>query len=362
MLVFAQLALRCFFSGDRARNKLGAVVLLYAALSFYQANLGHFVVWGLLIAALRGKLRAEKKVLTTLVWVMIIGLIASAISIVSQRVLERLGVVAGTERSPVLSAMLRNLPDLIKIAYNNVLIDGMHFMGRTMGIVTVCLTLGMLVGCILRRREVSMWMLLLTAMIAFAIPYAPHLLSDWIWLVPRTLMSVFSYLSFCALVMLYLSCTKKECGRIAPPAVSAVLVLVIGAFLLVNAKGIYTIGLEQIRSNLLDKYEAKAILKRVEAYEQAEGREVTRFGYVRDSWIIWAYPEAPNCYMDINTRAGAKDWEIEKYLSYYGNRYFQIVEVPEEIRAACFEGREWDEFNPDEQVVIVDDTLYLGAY
>ena len=230
---------------------------------------------------------------------------------------------------------------------------------KTWELINRCLTLGMIISCITRAdKGASVWMILLLALISYAVPYAPHMLTGDMWLAPRTLFSVFSYLSFCGLVIVYF----LRPGRVQSHFISAGLAAALAVFLLVNARGIYIIGLEQIRSNAAERYEAEEILKRVADYEQAQGQEVTKLGYVRDSANRYANREAPNAYMDINVRAGVVDWEIPAILSYYRGRDFQLAEVPEEIRESYFAGHEWDSFNPDEQVVLVGDTLYLGIY
>lgn len=140
------------------------------------------------------------------------------------------------------------------------------------------------------------------------------------------------------------------------------LVLILSVFLLVSARGIYTIGLEQIRSNLADQHEAEAVLNYISEYENSSGQTVSKLGFVRDSATVWANPEAPNAYMDINIRSGAVDWEIPAILSYYRGSGFDVVEVPLKIRTKYFDGHDWNAFDPDEQLVFVGDTLYLGVY
>ena len=49
-------------------------------------------------------------------------------------------------------------------------------------------------------------------------------------------------------------------------------------------------------------------------------------------------------------------------ISYYSNRYYNKVEMDKEIYDEHFKGRNWNDFNIDEQLIFKDDTLYLIIY
>lgn len=357
MLVFCQLALRSLFAGNRMANTVRSFCLLCVSLGFYQAAIGYFVLWGLLLAALQSDLRADKKALVRLLRVLLLGASASVFAIGLQRALESGGLIPGTARSPSLQVVFRNLLYLLTYGQWRVLVDGMHFLGLAMGLVTGLLSAALVVSCIRAKRHPGIvWLGISLSIIGYGISFAPHMFSSMIWMAPRTLFPVFSYLSVCGVWIVFLFSGQKKQGL---PVVSAV---VMGVFLLVNAKGIYTIGLEQIRSNAADACEAREILEHVYSYERESGRFVTSVGTVPDSAICYSHPEAPNVYMDINVRSGAVDWEVAPLLSYYSGRRFQSTEVPAEIRETYFAGKEWDCLDIEEQVILIGDTLYLGVY
>ena len=355
MLLPAQLALGSFFAGDDARHRLRAFLWLLLSLSFYQASIGYFVVWGLLIALLRGELRADRKTVSALLWVLAVGAAAGLAIVAVQRLMELAGLTAGTERSPGVRNIWDNFLLLATQWQRYVLADGMHFLGPAMGAAAALLAAGLVLSCAgAGLSAASFCLTLAAALAAYGVSYAPHLLSGKIWLAPRTMFSLFSWFSFCGVLIVYLGRGR----RLLPYAAAAVIAL----FLLANVRGIWTIGLEQIRSNAEDRRQALAILERIEDYERAQGVSVDKLGYVRDSLPTYNNPEAPHAFMDINIRAGAIDWEIPRILEYYGNRRFELTDVPDEIVKAHFEGKEWSAFDPDEQVVLDGNAVYLGIY
>ena len=361
MLIPCQLALRCFLAGDRLGHRLGAAVLLIISLSFYQAALSYFVIWGFLITAMRCDFRTDKKAMSSLLHVLIVGAAASIVILASQKLMEVFHYTAGTKRSPSLSALFYNFFYLLSVAQYKVLLSGMHFMGITMGFIIVGLTADMIAKRFaFDGNSTPKQLIVAPILLAYAISFAPHLLSGTIRVTPRTLFGIFSYLSFCALTILYLySKGQKHRGFILS---GRTLTLILLVFLLMSASSIDLIGREQIRSNQADREQAEVILDRVAKYEQATGQSVSKLGLVFDQSTCHYQPEAPNGYMDINARPGARDWEIPSYLSYYRGSEFTVVDVPDEVRAAHFDGCEWDSFDPDEQVVLIGDTLYLGIY
>lgn len=357
MLLLAQSALRCFAEG----KKLLSLLLLILSISIYQAGIGYFVVWGVLIALLRGNLQDNKETYRGLGSVLGIGMTACAVVVGCQKVLELTGLVSGTERSPEVHTLFRNALYLLTTGQKQVLIEGMHFLRWTMLVFTLLLTSCLFLLCFIKEKT-STLLVIIMSIVAYAIPYAPHLITGTIWLAPRTIFSVFSYLPFCGILIVFIitdgGLHEERMKNIFTVCISALLFL----FVLINFAGIHTIGVEQIKNNVSDRIQAEVLLDRVYDYENESGETVTKVAMVYDGTTTWSNPEVDNPYMDINIRSFTKDWEIIAILSYYGDREFQLVDVPHEVYEAYFAGKEWDSFKPDEQAVLLGDTLYLGVY
>lgn len=357
MYLLAQFALRCFAEG----KKLLSLLLLILSMSIYQASIGYFVVWGVLLTLLRGKLQGNKETYRGLGSVLGIGMTACAVVVGCQKMLELTGHVPGTERSPGGHTLLRNALYLLTTGQKQILIDGMHFLRWTMGAFTLLLTSCLFLLCFFKKKT-SMLLIIIMCIVAYAIPYAPHLITGTIWLAPRTIFSVFSYLPFCGILIVFIitdgGLHEERMKNIFTVCISALLFL----FVLINFAGIHTIGVEQIKNNVSDRIQAEELLDRVYDYENESGETVTKVAMVYDGTTTWSNPEVDNPYMDINVRSFTKDWETIAILSYYGDREFQLVDVPHEVYEAYFAGKEWDSFKPDEQAVLHGDTLYLGVY
>ncbi|MBR0352566.1 MAG: glucosyltransferase domain-containing protein [Oscillospiraceae bacterium] len=357
MLLFAQLALRVFFSKNTMGRKLLSTFLLVLSLGFYQAAVAYFIIWGLLTAVLREDLRADRKTFRSLLEFMIVAAAASILTVALQKLFEVTGLVSGTDRSPGLGTLFYNLFRLATSGQWNVQAKGMHFLGCLMGLTTFSLTIGLYVF-VKKAKKSSLWLIILLSLICYGISFLPHALTPTVWLAPRSLFGVFSYISFCAILILYVRQGCTERGGVMHVAFAALL----GVFLVANARGIYLIGLEQIRSNITDKTVIYTVEERIEAYEQESGVSVNRIGLIFDSSTWVSNPDIKNTYMDINQRATSVSWQIPASFFYFFERELDSVDVPEDVYREYFDGREWDSFNMEEQIILIDNTLYWGVY
>lgn len=384
MILTGHLSMKFLFTGDRFINKILAVCFLTISLGFYQAVIGYFVIWGLLIAALRGRLRPDGRSFGLIRQVIGVALVSSALSVLTQCILRITGIIPQTARLFSVESVMGNIRYLITEGIKEVFGGGMHFLGYFLGVLTVFLLLWLL-RCLLKYRcsldSVSL-VLVLTA-VCFAVPFAPHIIIKDRWLSPRSMFSFFSFLSFCGIMSLYLEnyyqlqsgrsvSSGKKNGRLTGQGnkrsgrqrryFRSAGVCLICIFLFLNMAGIFKIGVEQIRSNTADKYQAMIILERIRRYEEKSGNTITGICFIEDNAVTYANPEAPDHYMDINTRAGATVWQRLKILEFYSGRSFRNVDLTQELQVHYFEGKEWDSFLPEEQLVFCKDTLFIGVY
>ena len=114
-------------------------------------------------------------------------------------------------------------------------------------------------------------------------------------------------------------------------------------------------------SNTLDKNYSQIILKEIEKYEEKTGITVTKLGTCTDAYAPTFYEESRVHYGQINERVigQATRTLIE---AMWGRRFEGADGVPADVYEEYFAGKNWDYFDVNEQLVIVDDTAYLCVY
>ncbi len=113
-------------------------------------------------------------------------------------------------------------------------------------------------------------------------------------------------------------------------------------------------------SNTLDKTYSKIILEEIEKYEEETGVAVTRFAAINDAYAPAYYEESRIHYEQINERIMGQSTR-SMFEAFWG-RHFDAAGMPDEIINEHFADKNWDYFDVNEQLVIVDDTAYLCVY
>ena len=132
--------------------------------------------------------------------------------------------------------------------------------------------------------------------------------------------------------------------------------------LVVNIACIQGIALDQMKVNRQDKREAEEIVRLIREYEEESGQRVDTISWSWDGRYTWTYPEVKYTFMDMNVRAGARDWSLIDCIGYYAGRRFGSATMPGELLAAYFSGQEWDSFQPEEQIHFEGNKMYLMVY
>ena len=97
---------------------------------------------------------------------------------------------------------------------------------------------------------------------------------------------------------------------------------------------------------------AEQIIENIEEYEK-ENQEITQIYYCYDSKT------------DIATFAETavyQRYSLEAIINYYSDRGFKAKEMSPEEKDKYFGNNEWSEINKEEQLVFVDNSLYLCCY
>ena len=137
----------------------------------------------------------------------------------------------------------------------------------------------------------------------------------------------------------------------------------LGIFLLFNMYHINGFATTQFTTNAIDHEIAYAMNDAISQYEEETDTKIINIGFAEDSHKEWTYSSTfTYAAGDQNIRAWANDWARPEMFHYVTGRDFTIVPVENEIYQQYFEGKNWTSFNAEEQMIFIEDTVYLAIY
>ncbi len=142
------------------------------------------------------------------------------------------------------------------------------------------------------------------------------------------------------------------------------LVLLSIGYICIQVFSIQKIAENRRLSNDMDRKYAHAIMDKIKTYEDQSGNVVTKIGTMHDLNSPQTYDEIQYKSEQLNEstyRTGTKVLMFVMTMNDGWNRHWEYVDVPETI-LELFDGKDWDSFNLDEQVIIDRDTVYICVF
>lgn len=369
---FLTLALILFFHRNQLIGAILAAVCLCCSLSFYQAFLGFFIIFGSMVILLRHgvpgarwKNQEAKPLLLDLLRLVIVGGGSSAANVLVLNRLAGAGLAMDKNASLRVADIFNSIRQVAgqlrryyPMGYPSYLTGVSKIIFVLSGPALLCLLAGSFALTRRSRKHYPLFPAAITLVVLFCgflSVFAPHFISKSVWMTPRTISSFFAVFTVMAIVI---GCNYSRNGKTPPWAGTAVVLLL----LIVNIAGIQGIALDQIQVNRQDKAEAEEIVRRIQEYESESGQRVDTICWGQDGGYTWTYPEIKYTFMDMNVRAGARSWSLIDCISYYAGRRFNSEAMPDEVWASYFLWQEWDSFRPEEQIRFEGNKMYLMVY
>gem|GEM_PF-2061980 len=133
-------------------------------------------------------------------------------------------------------------------------------------------------------------------------------------------------------------------------------------YMIVQIFCIHMIAANRYVSNAEDIHIARQVLLAVEHYEQETGTRINSLAFSTDADSPSYYDDVRFTYSQINE----KTWHMVPYslVQYVARdeRQFEKKEMPQDIYDTYFSGKNWDELNLAEQMVVIDDTAYICVF
>ncbi len=369
-IFFMTLALVSFSWSRKAVGTTLSLMCMCASLSFYQASLGQFMILGSALVLVRHDVLWPQKeaqragpLLRELLRLVAVGGGASAVNVLTLRLLAMAGF--HSDRAPVsgLGSIFDSVRQVVQQFTAYYPLGYPSYLPGTLKAVFILsgpMLLYLLADSFDKhsRERYPLSSLTATALALAAgllLVFAPHLVSNSVWMPPRSIFSFFTLFTLMAVVTGY---NYVRSGKDVPLIVPIVLLIL----LIANAIVIRGIALDQIRVNQLDRAEAEEIVYCIREYEAESGQTVDTISWRTDSDWTRTRPEITYTFMDMNVRAGGRSWSLTDCISYYAGRRFQSEAIPNEIWSANFQEKDWDSLVLEEQIWFEGHTMYLMVY
>ncbi len=337
------------------RRYLLCGISLVLSVMVYQSYIGMFIVFALLFVFIeyQGKLNKNSFLKSAVVVAGAGG--ACLLNIYSTKVLAGLGIIGGAAKQiesvglgEIFVTILKTQVSILHDEYDLSMISFLPF------ILLAAAGGYMVYGYIKGRKSLGEWVyLFLLAAVSNLCVFAVFF-GGYLYVPPRVLVSYWSFISMMVLAALFVTDRQKaKCALL-------VLVNVVTFLHIINANVIIS---DLYVSNRLDKHYVLSVEKCIREYEESTGIKITAIGFGTDMHCEQYWTEYVDFYkFNINERCVSADWHFDMLLRDMTGRDYQKVPIPQSVYETYFEGRDWDYFHPAQQMIFVEDKLYLMIY
>jgi len=329
--------------------------LLFLGLNCYQAIFPIYIILSVTRKGLEYNLKISKKAIKDIIKILCIAGSAAILQLLELKALKEVGY----ERNNFLINQENLILDNIKIIINEQIPLWYSAFGFLPSLILVMFSCIIFILIIFRLKENNLEKkdILFNGILflgCYMSIFVLGMFSSTVWLAPRTIPGFFFIFSMLFFITLFMNQRFY--------IVEKIICSLIIAFLLINFIQIQDIARNHYISLALNEQEAILIEKQIEKYEETSGKTITNIAVKNDSNPTWGYKNVKYNQFDTNMRAFSVSWTAVPCLNYYtGNRYTQVA-FPDTIYQQFGKDCDWTELNLEEQMLFVDDTVYLMSY
>lgn len=137
----------------------------------------------------------------------------------------------------------------------------------------------------------------------------------------------------------------------------------VAGYLAVQCFFIQAIISNRVLSENLDILYANEVLNLIEKYEEETGNAVTEASFCVDSNYSASYEQVYYCHTAVNSRiAGRATYSLLETVASWRGMHVGRGETNQQIYEQYFAGKNWDHFEPSEQVIIENGVLYWCVF
>lgn len=131
---------------------------------------------------------------------------------------------------------------------------------------------------------------------------------------------------------------------------------------MVNYFGGQKIILDHFITNSLDQEYAAQIYYEITKYENDNNIEIKKIIVGEDAQILWKYKSINKMAYNVNERAYLNSWSDVSLINMVSKRNFIRETMDQNIQEKYFKNKNWDYYDPKEQLYFEDDILYWMKY
>lgn len=334
-----------------------AFILLLMSICLYQVFMETFVIASCIFLVQKYNLNNPKECIKEIVKVLLLTLVAVCVNLSLTKYLCHIFEVPLSDRTASFTVGLiyDNIQNVIAF-HPRLWVESVFLLPPYALLISFGLVISIYVFLVFARKcnllETLVYLFVVIG--SYFLVFSPHYISPIFWPVERTLFPLFAIFSMIIVIILQL--TNKR------PVLLTILTISL-CFFCLNVIEIQDIASDQQITNSIDEEYAKMIDSAVSEYENNSNNIVAYIGIANDSDPSYGYySQVDKIIYDTNVTARTHDWSFLPMLNYYTNRNYIMVDVPDDVYAEYFENRNWDLYDPSQQLVFVYDTLYICVY
>lgn len=335
------------------RKYICSFILLMISVLCYQIMLSLFVVYALFIVYNKEQGQTIRSYIPTV----ILGGIAGVVSILAQKIAKMaLGISVVREVDFSINSILSKIPTILEKLWST-LLDAQGILPPVITPILIVLSFLSISVFYMRNKSkhavfgiMVLFLLILTSLGVIIIPII--LSSDIVWMPPRVLVGIFALIS-----MMALSAVLRLTGGGRVMMITLTLGL-----LVINIFTSQAITVDMFKNNVLDQHLDHQAQAYIEQYEQESGNAIEQIAFYYDESYGWHYPEVGHVWYDTNLRTILIEGQRLNRINYHCSEYYLPAEASDAVFEQFFAGKNWDTFMPDQQFVMIDNTLHWCVY
>ena len=356
---FICLCIILFFLDTDFKNRFGLMIIyLFLGLQCYQIFIQAWLIFLACFLLLKHRNRLSKKFFKDVLCIAIVFIFTLTILICVIQVMIKLGLVDKARNIIILPK--KNLFNIISICncakmfFTQPIKTIVGIMVYTLMSIFLCEVI--FLGIKLLRKEIKpieFFLPFILFIFAVLATFGIQIFMFFVWLSPRVLTGLGFLL--CILLIYWANfLSEKQLNY---------LICLVGILFFVNVYFSQSIAINKYATNRIDQEQVSNICYRIRDHEEKNRIKIKKISFCQDlDPLLGYYGNTKYIAWDLNIREFMVNWGQIEIINYYAKRNFEKIDMPEEIYKKYFAKKQWDYYKPEEQLVFIDDTLYICVY
>ena len=332
---------------------LKALLLLFISLGSYQVTISIYIVLLMILLLVKEKFNLSKYFIKSSFYGLLAGELSCFINLFTVKLITIIGIMKPTTRGTSFSVadILYNLKEILRVQVSiwknaDRLLPDYLFV-----IFFLVLAIILFFSCQNKLKQFIFICIILV--IEYLAVFIPHYVSANIWIKPRTLVGIFGIFTTILLAIIYQTKNFK---------IYTMLSILGFMFIATNIFNVWGIAYNHLKMDKLDVQYAQNIQKFIEEYEKEKNIKIENLALCLDEQPTWSYPGVNYVSYDINVKNILRDWAFVPLMNARNNKNYKKTDMSEEIYNKYFKTRNWDNFEPDDQIIFSGNTAYVCIY